>query len=315
MIVDDEEGALEYVRQLIDAIDFKVQIVGQAHNGEEGLQVFQKTRPDIVLTDVVMPGMTGLEMVDRMIQTGADCFYIILTAYHDFNYAKQAIDLEVKSYILKHELDEEILRKTLENIKQHLDRRMISAMRKKWDAYQAALERGFAALPDFLNADVPQSDAVLFQVEMMEKGQAPKEESLQAALAEESEKEKRHFDVLYYGEGRMTVALYLPPLSKGKSFRHRFILQQCSRLKNLAGNPMAVGISLPFSCWDGLKDAANQASEALSRRFFLKNETAFFYGEQGGADPDCHFVLQSALRCYSDSFYQPDAAQSDHRRQ
>ena len=65
MIVDDEEGALEYVRQLIDAIDFKVQIVGQAHNGEEGLQVFQKTRPDIVLTDVVMPGMTGLEMVDR----------------------------------------------------------------------------------------------------------------------------------------------------------------------------------------------------------------------------------------------------------
>ena len=108
---------------------------------------------------------------------------------------------------------------------------MISAMRKKWDAYQAALERGFAALPDFLNADVPQSDAVLFQVEMMEKGQAPKEESLQAALAEESEKEKRHFDVLYYGEGRMTVALYLPPLSKGKSFRHRFILQQCSRLK------------------------------------------------------------------------------------
>ena len=63
---------------------------------------------------------------------------------------KQAIDLEVKSYILKHELDEEILRKTLENIKQHLDRRMISAMRKKWDAYQAALERGFAALPGFL---------------------------------------------------------------------------------------------------------------------------------------------------------------------
>ncbi len=74
MIVDDEDDALGYIRQLIDAVDFEVQIVGEAHNGAEGLKVFQEKQPDIVLTDVVMPGMTGLEMVDQMIKMDQTVF-------------------------------------------------------------------------------------------------------------------------------------------------------------------------------------------------------------------------------------------------
>lgn len=278
MVVDDEDDALGYIRQLIDTVDFEVQIVGEAHNGAEGLRVFQEKQPDIVLTDVVMPGMTGLEMVDQIIKMGSDCFFIILTAYNDFNYAKQAIDLEVKSYILKHELDEIILLKTLQHIKEHLDRRAVSRLRQKWSEYQDALDNHFTFLPAYMSEYVPESEAVLLQVRVYKKELlAEQRDKLVLAILKENEKPVRHFYVLHCVDDRLTAVLYLPPLAKGKSYRYRYILEQQDRLKELIGSPIATGVSLPFPCWTGLKTAVEQASQALINQFFQRNESIFFY--------------------------------------
>ncbi len=101
VVVEDEK----LVRQGIilstnwSAIDCMV--VGEAENGEEGISVIQKCTPDIVVTDICMPVMTGIEMVEKLREDGSVPFVIFLTAYDDFSYAQQAIRLDVCDYILK----------------------------------------------------------------------------------------------------------------------------------------------------------------------------------------------------------------------
>lgn len=101
VVIEDEK----LVRQGIilstnwSAIDCMV--VGEAENGEEGLEVIRKCTPDIVITDICMPVMTGIEMVEELKEDSHVPLVIFLTAYDDFSYAQQAIRLEVCDYILK----------------------------------------------------------------------------------------------------------------------------------------------------------------------------------------------------------------------
>lgn len=101
VVIEDEK----LVRQGIilstnwSAIDCMV--VGEAENGEEGLEVIRKCTPDIVITDICMPVMTGIEMVEKLKEDSHVPLVIFLTAYDDFSYAQQAIRLEVCDYILK----------------------------------------------------------------------------------------------------------------------------------------------------------------------------------------------------------------------
>ena len=76
-------------------------VVGEAGNGEEGYEVICKYNPDFVSTDIKMPRMTGLEMIERVEQKELHPFVIFLTAYDDFAYAQQAIKVQAADYLLK----------------------------------------------------------------------------------------------------------------------------------------------------------------------------------------------------------------------
>ena len=76
-------------------------VVGEASNGEEGVEAIRKYRPDIVVTDICMPDMTGIEMLEKLREKGICPIAVILTAYDEFSYAQQAIKLGVADYLLK----------------------------------------------------------------------------------------------------------------------------------------------------------------------------------------------------------------------
>lgn len=76
-------------------------VVGEAANGEEGVEAIRKYRPDIVVTDICMPDMTGIEMLEKLRGENICPIAIILTAYDEFSYAQQAIKLGVADYLLK----------------------------------------------------------------------------------------------------------------------------------------------------------------------------------------------------------------------
>ena len=100
LLVDDEPMILEHTKNLLDWKTLGCLIIGEAHNGEEGLALIRSLHPDIVITDVVMPGLTGLEMMDKASDLN-DVNYIFLSGYQEFDYVRHALRAGAVDYLLK----------------------------------------------------------------------------------------------------------------------------------------------------------------------------------------------------------------------
>lgn len=107
LIVDDEAPIRQWLEYCINQID-EFTVIGSAGNGRQGLELFKKKKPDIVVTDIEMPGMDGLEMM-RMMQKIYPAYMIILTSHDDFSYARQALTQGTEEYILKTEVTPDTL--------------------------------------------------------------------------------------------------------------------------------------------------------------------------------------------------------------
>ncbi|MBP3359961.1 MAG: response regulator [Clostridia bacterium] len=117
MIIDDEQIIIdEFIRAVsFEAIDIK--LVGTACNGTAGLEEISKLRPDIIICDINMPGMSGLEMLERVSCIGDyKPQVILLTALNEFSYAQKAIELNVLDYLVKPSTPSDLL-KVLEKAK------------------------------------------------------------------------------------------------------------------------------------------------------------------------------------------------------
>ncbi len=111
LIVDDEPGIREGLRKIINWEKHEFYICGEAENGREGLGMALEMSPDLIILDVKMPNMDGLEMLEELRKRNMQCKAIILTAYSDFKYAQEAIELGVDSYVLKPIDEDELLKK------------------------------------------------------------------------------------------------------------------------------------------------------------------------------------------------------------
>ena len=101
LIVEDEPAILNGIKQMILAQNLPVEIVGCCFNGRTALELFDSVIPDIVLTDIKMPVMNGLELIESTRNRFPDVEYIILSGYSDFEYARTAMQYGVNEYILK----------------------------------------------------------------------------------------------------------------------------------------------------------------------------------------------------------------------
>lgn len=101
MIVDDEELVRKGIAMEVNWKAIDCVIVAEAANGEEGLEMARKYSPDLIITDIRMPKMDGIEMVRNLRDDDNDVSVIFLTAYSDFTYAKSAIELYADNYLLK----------------------------------------------------------------------------------------------------------------------------------------------------------------------------------------------------------------------
>lgn len=119
LIVDDEPIVREGLAYIIDWQAAGFEIIASASDGLEGIEMIKKYQPDVVLTDVQMPEMNGIEMVRYACDNGLRREFIILSGYSDFTYAKEAISLGVAQYLLK-PVDEAELLEALERISQQI---------------------------------------------------------------------------------------------------------------------------------------------------------------------------------------------------
>ena len=101
VIADDERVIRETISRLIDWQSMGIELVGLCRDGIEAYNMILDESPDIVLTDIRMPGLTGLELVKEISQTDRQLQFIILSGYGEFEYAREAMQYGVKHYLLK----------------------------------------------------------------------------------------------------------------------------------------------------------------------------------------------------------------------
>lgn len=141
LLVDDERIVVEGISSLVDWKRHQTTLIGTARNGLEAIRLMENDLPDIVITDIRMPGLDGLQLVEQAIQNGWDVRFIILSGYNEFDYAKTAMKYGVKHYLLKPCSEEQImdaLGKVAEEIRQE---------RKKANFVQSIQERLDKVLP------------------------------------------------------------------------------------------------------------------------------------------------------------------------
>ena len=100
-IVEDEIRIREGIEKLLKKLNRDYEIVAVAENGAEGLKLIREEKPDIVITDIRMPVMDGLEMLKRMTSEGLHAKAVVLSAYSDFEFARSAMKYGVTEYLLK----------------------------------------------------------------------------------------------------------------------------------------------------------------------------------------------------------------------
>lgn len=122
MLADDENLILQGLENIIEWEELGLEIVNKASNGKEAIEKFKENPVDIVVTDINMPQVTGLELLRELKKINSEVKFIILSGYDDFSYAKKAIELGVENYILK-PIDEEELEKTLKGTVEKLKQR------------------------------------------------------------------------------------------------------------------------------------------------------------------------------------------------
>ncbi|NLW15190.1 MAG: response regulator transcription factor [Erysipelothrix sp.] len=120
LLIDDEYMILKGLEKLIDWNDLGLELVGAVSNGQEAYNFVQDHHIDIVVTDVNMPVMDGIEFVKKTKDEDLNFYIILLSGYQEFEYVKQGIQLGVENFIQK-PIDKEILRQSLINIVVKLD--------------------------------------------------------------------------------------------------------------------------------------------------------------------------------------------------
>lgn len=101
LIVDDEEIICNTIAKVIDWETLNISLIGTCLDGVEAYHTILDESPDIVMTDIRMPGISGLELIERINSTNLDTQFIILSGYGEFDYAKRAMKCGVRHYLLK----------------------------------------------------------------------------------------------------------------------------------------------------------------------------------------------------------------------
>ncbi|MFC3772874.1 response regulator [Paenibacillus sp. GCM10012303] len=121
LLIDDEKAIIEGLSAIISWSRLNCEVIGSAYNGQVGVEQAALLQPDIIVTDIRMPYVDGLQMIEAIQRTQPHVQFIILSGYSDFKYAQKGIELGIKQYVLK-PVEEKELEASLAAIVQKLDK-------------------------------------------------------------------------------------------------------------------------------------------------------------------------------------------------
>ncbi len=120
LLVDDERTILDGISSTVNWEGQGVTLLGTANNGVEALDFIKEHQPDIVISDIMMPGVDGIQLLQKTFKTHPLIKFILLSGYSEFEYARQAMGYGVKHYLLKPS-NEDIISQALAEVVSELD--------------------------------------------------------------------------------------------------------------------------------------------------------------------------------------------------
>lgn len=109
VIADDEEKICQLIKKLVDWESMDMTVIAAVYNGVEAMEAIEKYKPDVVISDIRMPGYDGLDVIRTVRQKGMKTEFIIISGYRHFEYAQNAINYGVSAYLLKPIKKEELI--------------------------------------------------------------------------------------------------------------------------------------------------------------------------------------------------------------
>lgn len=121
LLVDDDYLVLKDLKKMLDWNALGFEIIGTATNGKKALTITQKEHPELIITDISMPIMDGFDFVETVQKEYPHSYFIFISSYADFDYAKRAMRDGIRDYILKNEITAEALTQRLLKVRQELE--------------------------------------------------------------------------------------------------------------------------------------------------------------------------------------------------
>lgn len=167
MIIDDEFYFREALKVSIPWSELGFDICGEAKSGKDALEKVSVLQPDILIVDISMENMNGLEFIRNVKEKGINSKFIIITGNSEFNYVKQAFQLGVNNYILKPVDEEDELKNSLFEIKKIIDKE--ANMRIEVDTLKQQVNEGLPLLKDKLLNELIQGRVIHKENEIIQK--------------------------------------------------------------------------------------------------------------------------------------------------
>ena len=300
LLADDEEEIRTGISRKIDWASLGFVLVGEAGNGEEALELAEQLRPDVVLTDIKMPFMDGLELCRRLRISLPGARLVVFSGFDDFEYARQAVSMGVSEYILK-PINAPELRQVLDKLREQLDRqrlerRDMETLRRRHG--ESLPVRGELFYPRLLSGqlrpDQVQDRAARYEIDLphglwtvaLIHVEGPGDEgdrdellllSVQSFLAKQFSLPDCSARVVLYGD---MAALLVHLGREDRLFPLLVELERLSRLsQSYLGLRLTAGVGLPCQGPEELNRSAEGARSALDYRVLAGGGRVIYIGD------------------------------------
>ncbi len=304
LIVDDEEIVRNGLKNIIDWNALGCQICGEASNGEEALEKITSLAPSIVMLDITMPVMTGIELLSEVHHNPTKYpnrpNFLILSGYSDFDYAQKALNYGAKGYIVK-PVDEDLLEQKVKSLVEEINKANEMDTLRNYAQMEETAQRFsqmflFGAVDDAFSKDEDTSDKYKVAIVSPELcGCGGQLQALKAAI-------KENFGFTSHLAFPMDPVYIILFKNEGDESIKRHLERFCIKMqKNRSGSLVALGES--GTGLQGALDSYNQAKELYGQLFFFTDK-AFITHADLDADPNSIYRLTKAAHNNEDEFFE-----------
>ncbi|MDF2836388.1 MAG: AraC family transcriptional regulator [Paenibacillus sp.] len=321
IVIDDIRSVVQMIATKIPWEQHGIEVTGTAGDGMEGMELIERIRPDIILTDIRMPKLDGLAMTERILETLPDCKVIILSGYTDFEYARKAVSIGAFDFIKKPFTVEEILNVVVKAKDswelQQRSKADLEQLRKQVKASlpmlrqeylnmlleHPASERKTLELWGFMELNIPPRDLTVITAEIDDYGNKysdlPVQEielirfSLQNIL-EETVREHAKGTVFRVAPRRFLIIVHSADPSVGL----RTAETCCAHVARYTKFTVSIGVGNPAAALTDLPESYRQARTALSYHFYTGGNAVFHYdavSQKQAIRPAYAFHLEESL--------------------